>query len=138
MKMVWVQIDPDTQLAVRIFKNHKVAYTALIVDSAVHQAAHELLGVESKVGPTPETLKHMDRGLAVSQIRRQVWNRQEGLCARCPEIIRWNGSHMHEKIHKGDGGEVSLENCELLCAECHRNQHPEKQVMFTKRTKEEE
>ena len=111
--IVWAAVDPDTLLAIRIFKNHKAMVEAMPY-------------VED--GPTQK----MDRGLAVSQIRRQIWNRQEGLCARCPQIITFLTSQMHEKIHRGEGGEISLENSELLCAKCHQDAHPEKRVLFTK------
>lgn len=125
MKLAWVQIDPDTQLAVRIFKNRKSMVNGTVFEATLYGSS---------------VFKLMDRGLAVSQIRRQVWNRQEGLCARCPETIRWNSMHMHEVVPKGQGGEVSLQNCEGLCYACHlgpSGAHPEKQVMFTKRTEEE-
>lgn len=116
MSLVWAELDPYTGLAIRIFNSRKAMFLAMPY-------------VED--GPT----KSMERGLAVSQIRRQIWDRQQGLCLRCGEIIRWVGSHLHEKIHRGEGGEISLENSELLCAACHigpQGVHSDRQVKFTK------
>jgi 5-methylcytosine-specific restriction endonuclease McrA len=119
MSLVWVQCDEFTGWATRIFKNQKAA----------------LSNVENFV-------QQMDRALAVSQIRRQIFQRQEGVCINCPEMITWNSMHMHEKISRGDGGDISLENSEGLCAACHilgpRSIHgKERSPQFTKRTTEE-
>jgi 5-methylcytosine-specific restriction endonuclease McrA len=61
---------------------------------------------------------------AVAEIRRQVYDRQSGACLWCPRELPYSGSvwerfHMHEKIPKGRGGEVSLENSIGLCPTCH-------------------
>lgn len=74
--------------------------------------------------------------MTTGQIRRAIWERQGGTCVRCPTIITWKSLHMHERVHRGRGGEISLENSEGLCYECHlgvRGVHPEKQLNFRKR-----
>jgi len=63
---------------------------------------------------------------AVSEIRKQIWQRCAGNCEWCGKRIRESGSlyergHMHEKIPKGNGGEVSLDNGIFLCYNCHIN-----------------
>src|ERR1017187_4259079 len=62
----------------------------------------------------------MDRGIAVGQIRRRVFERDEEQCVRCGEPQLWDSFEMNEKIFKGKGGEVSLDNCEILCHNCHQ------------------
>jgi 5-methylcytosine-specific restriction endonuclease McrA len=69
----------------------------------------------------------IDRGKAVGQIRQQVFERcsVEGSsdwheCERCGRTITWETMEMHETLPKGSGGEVSLENCEALCHQCHQ------------------
>lgn len=114
--MVWAEIDPYSGHAIRIFRDRKA-----LVESGV------------------QFFTNVEKGLAVSQIRRAVFTRQERLCIRCGTVVTWGGSlfarmHMHEKKFKSQGGEVSLENCEGLCYSCHlgpRGKHPEKRV-FTK------
>ena len=124
MSLVWVQCDEFTGWATRIFKNQKSALSA--VENFVQQ---------------------MDRALAVSQIRRQVFDRQEGVCINCPTMLTFSSGHLHEKIHRGQGGEISLANSEMLCADCHigpRGEHSDRAPKFsktaelsTKRTTEE-
>lgn len=114
MKLAWVEVDEFTGISVRIFKNHKLA-------------------VEATNGLN---LSNMDRGLAVSQIRRQVYERQGGVCLRCPTVLTYGSAHLHERQPKGkfvDGksGEVSLENCEAICYKCHTQAHPEKSLMWS-------
>ena len=71
----------------------------------------------------------MDKAHAVYAIRAQVFDRADasGLegeghtseCERCGRTIQWENFEMHETIPKGSGGEVSVENCEALCHNCH-------------------
>ena len=55
---------------------------------------------------------------AVVEIRQQVYERSKGYCENCGHIIT-HTFHMHEKIARSDGGEISLENSVALCAACH-------------------
>jgi hypothetical protein len=112
--MAWVELS-ILGYATRIFKNEKQALTA-----------------EGLVNPPPIEIPYH---LAIKQIRQQVWNRQNGLCLRCPNLITWAGFHLHEKIHRGQGGEVSLDNSYGLCASCHiglRGAHKNRFPQFTK------
>lgn len=72
---------------------------------------------------------------AVGLIRLQVFQRAGGSisegqtvtpaeCEECGRLILWErerkqSMEMHEKVFKGRGGEVSLENCLGLCRDCH-------------------
>lgn len=82
---------------------------------------------EWKTCPNPVHL--MDRSSAVKSIREQVYERSRGLqgpgCERCGRRITWESFEMNEKRPRGAGGgktkgEVSLENCEALCHQCHQ------------------
>jgi 5-methylcytosine-specific restriction endonuclease McrA len=55
----------------------------------------------------------------VEEIRRAIWERQNGTCIACPNLITWNGMHMHEKVPRSKGGEISLGNSEGRCYQCH-------------------
>jgi hypothetical protein len=61
----------------------------------------------------------MTKKEAVGSIRRQVFDRCEEKCEQCESYITWETMHMHEKVFKGKGGEVSLENSIGLCSKCH-------------------
>jgi len=63
------------------------------------------------------------RERAVAEIRRQVFIRSKGDCEYCGKNLG-QGGHMHETIHRSRGGQISLENCVAICAECHRGEHP--------------
>ena len=70
----------------------------------------------------------MTKAEAVGSIREQVFERARnpltGLfeCEKCGRIITWKSGQMNEIVPKGSskGGEVSLENCEALCGDCHQ------------------
>lgn len=66
-------------------------------------------------GPTAQ----MSRARAVHLIRDQVWWRTGGECQDCGDTVPLEAMHMHEKIHRGQGGEISLDNSVCLCAKCH-------------------
>lgn len=68
----------------------------------------------------PEFVKTMPKELAVGDLRRQVFDRARWACEWCGCVLTWSTGEMNEKIPRGNGGEQSLENCNLLCADCHR------------------
>jgi 5-methylcytosine-specific restriction endonuclease McrA len=85
----------------------------------------------TKEWKTCDSVQIMDRGKAVGAIRAQVYDRSEAPegahheCERCGRYITWESFEMNEKRPKGSGGgktggEVSLENSEALCHQCHQ------------------
>ena len=81
----------------------------------------------------PERIRVMDYLLARSQLKQQVINNQNHECAKCGEYINIPSMHLHEVIHRGEGGEESLDNCIGLCAQCHigrRGEHSDRQTRF--------
>ena len=67
----------------------------------------------------PEFVKTMSKAAAVGEIRRQVFERAKNACEWCGTRLTWDTGEMHERIHRGDGGEQSLANCIMLCRRCH-------------------
>lgn len=65
----------------------------------------------------------VERTLAISAIRKQVFARAQGYCEYCGANLG-EGGHMHEKLSRGRGGLISLTNCVAICAACHRKEHP--------------
>ena len=65
----------------------------------------------------------MARNQAVGQIRHQLFIRSEGHCEFCDERVTECGGHMHERVHRGQGGEISLANSVFICATCHAFAH---------------
>lgn len=61
----------------------------------------------------------MSKKQAVSDIRTQVFERSGGECERCATPITYRTMHMHETLHRGRGGEVSVENSVAICPPCH-------------------
>jgi 5-methylcytosine-specific restriction endonuclease McrA len=76
-----------------------------------------------------EEVGWMTKAEAVKSIREQVYERSVGIyggqCERCGRRLTPQTMEMNERRPKGagggkTGGEVSLENCEALCHQCHQ------------------
>ena len=110
--MVWVEIGSENGLPIRIFKNQKTAYRS---------------GSWDKIA-------YVLRSMAVSEIRNQIWKRDNKRCTHCGNTVLWCVMQMHERIWRGRGGEVSIENGTCLCADCHQNSevagHGKRRVRF--------
>ena len=76
----------------------------------------------------------MDRAQAVADIRHQLFIRSEGFCELCISPINEKTAHMHEQIHRGQGGEISLANSVMICPTCHNWQHRDRNPRFGKKT----
>jgi 5-methylcytosine-specific restriction endonuclease McrA len=97
---VYVEVEPTTFVPIRILRTTKDAMDL-----------------------PPERVTQMARSVAVGYIRKQVIDRarrKHGVfCEYCGEPINEFLGEMHEKLPKGSGGEVSLDNCVFLCHDCH-------------------
>ena len=93
---VWVELDPESKFPIRIIKSRYDAYNL----------SHDVRGF-------------WPRSSAVREIRRQVFERDGYECRRCGAVLTLQTGHMDEIKSRGEGGEVSLDNCWLLCADCH-------------------
>lgn len=60
---------------------------------------------------------------ATGSVRKQVYLRANGECERCGERITYKNGEMDEKVSRGEGGEVSLDNCWMLCHSCHTGEN---------------
>lgn len=66
-----------------------------------------------------ENLREYPRGEAVKEVRDQVFERSGGECERCGTLITKKTGELHERKPRSKGGEISLENCWMLCRRCH-------------------
>jgi hypothetical protein len=107
-KLVYVEENEKFQ-ATRIFKNAS--------------QAHASMG----------NVSLMMYAVAVFHIRRQIWLRCKGECESCAAPVTESSGHMHEKQHRGKGGEISLENSIFICPTCHRRAHLDRNPHFTKK-----
>lgn len=62
--------------------------------------------------------------MTVGEIRHEIYVRQDGHCISCNANLTEKMMHMHEKVFRGKGGEISLENSEGLCYRCHIDNKP--------------
>lgn len=95
----WVELGPDRK-AVRIFKNKKSAVRCI---------------------RWPEFVSYVLRAVAVTEIRRKIWDRDKHTCTHCGAIVTWYVMQMHERIWRGRGGEISVDNGTTLCENCHQH-----------------
>ncbi len=114
----WVEVGDDGR-AIRIFKNLKAAAATSIY---------------------PNRIGSFLRSIAVSDIRRQIWERDKKRCTHCGAVVSWLVMQMHERLWRGKGGEVSVDNGTTLCADCHQNSetagHGKRQVRFGESSKQ--
>ena len=64
-------------------------------------------------------IREYPRKDAVEAIRRQVYERSKGQCEDCGALITWGTLHLHERVPRSEGGEISLANCAAICYGCH-------------------
>lgn len=99
-QLVFVEIDTVTELPIRILRTTKDALAL-----------------------PPEVVRQMAKSVAVGFIRQQVVDRARRgkliICEYCGDVVNEFIGEMHEKLPKGNGGEVSLSNCVFLCHNCH-------------------
>ena len=67
---------------------------------------------------------------AVASIRRQLFFRSHGYCEICGALVLYSSGHMHEQIHRGQGGDISLENSIFICPKCHAREHDDRNPRF--------
>ena len=108
--MVWVELDVKCQ-PIRIFKSKKAAWDAR------------------------DRVAEMDYGEAVCRIRHRIFVRANGSCEICGAPITEKSAHMHEMKHRGQGGEISLENSVMACVACHKHQHRDRNTRWGERRK---
>lgn len=107
-KFVWVEFDTNGQ-PLRIFRTEEQAKLSIAWDIGL--------------------IKAWSRKRAIESIRRQVFERDAWQCVHCGSLLDWNKAEMHEKWPRGEirrlengeyrGGEISLDNSETRCHECH-------------------
>jgi hypothetical protein len=108
---VYVEIDPATQLPVRILKGLRGWFD---------------LPVERQ-GEWPKKD-------ATEAVRRQVWIRAGKNCDKCGKPISWQLMHLHERVPRSQGGEVSVENGWALCYDCHiLEEHSDRLPIWSKK-----
>lgn len=115
VKLCLVELDPATRRPIRIFRNKRTA-------------------TASEAWARGD-VRWIDAATAKLDIRIQVFERAGRECERCGKPLTWDSLHMHERIHRGKGGEVSTENGEALCYECHigpLGEHSGRSPRFTK------
>jgi 5-methylcytosine-specific restriction endonuclease McrA len=78
----------------------------------------------------------------VGEIRHAIFVRQHGECISCGTTFTEAQMHMHERVFRGHGGEISLDNSEGLCFDCHLNRptfgHGNRQPKFSKKVLDKE
>ena len=57
--------------------------------------------------------------------QKQAYERQKGKCARCHKPFALKEMEGHHKKAFADGGETTIENCIMLCKDCHIDYHAE-------------
>jgi 5-methylcytosine-specific restriction endonuclease McrA len=57
--------------------------------------------------------------MTTGEIRHILYVRQGGRCKVCDKYVTEKQAHMNEKVPRGKGGKISLDNSEIICYFCH-------------------
>lgn len=66
----------------------------------------------------PEQVAEWPKIEAERDIKKQLLKIQRNECPYCGAILNMS-SHLHERVWRSKGGEPSLTNSVVICAECH-------------------
>ena len=58
--------------------------------------------------------------------QKQVYEKQNRRCAICKNLFSLHEMEGHHKIPFVDGGETTIDNCVMLCKDCHDDYHAER------------
>lgn len=114
MKRVWVELEVFFESEPRVIRIFKSKSQAMVAWQNIRGSG---IGI-------------MDRGAAVSSVRHQIWLRCGGECELCASSVNESSGHMHERQHRGKGGEISLANSVFICPMCHRFAHRDRNTKF--------
>ena len=64
--------------------------------------------------------KHLNLRAFPEKIKQLVYERQKGQCQRCKKKFDYNQMEGDHKKQWADGGKTILENCLMLCRNCHK------------------
>ena len=106
--LVWVELN-DVGTPVRIFRHRRAA----------HAFGKEWIAI-------------WPRTEAVAAIRHQLFVRSKGECELCASPVTEKSGHMHEQVHRGKGGEISLDNSIFICVSCHKRAHKDRNPHWRK------
>ena len=67
--------------------------------------------------------KHLQIRAFDDNEKRQVYEIQDGICPDCGKHFEISEMEAHHKKRWVDGGHTNVENCVMLCKECHDNRH---------------
>ena len=56
-------------------------------------------------------------------LKKRVWKERPHVCERCGCSLSWPIAVPHHVIPVADGGSDADDNVELICANCHRQEH---------------
>lgn len=108
-KLVWVELASDGISPIRIFKSRSTAFAS-----------------GCAIGP------FYTHTVAVAKIRHQLWLRSKGFCELGGEPVTEASGHMHEMVHRGKGGEISMQNSVFICPKCHQHAHRDRNPRWKK------
>lgn len=119
-----VPVELRDDWPVRIFRSVKAAAQSGVPPGGANQAVSRCW-------------VFMARARAVTAIRITIFRRSRGWCEvrkseSCENYITWCSFHLHEKVPRSKGGEISEENSVAACAPCHRHEHRDRRLYWRK------
>jgi len=75
-------------------------------------------GLGIRTSSKKKTDRDTRRSFTQSQ-KNEIWDKQEGMCAKCEETLKRAGTHYDHKIPWEKGGKTEVKNGQALCATCH-------------------
>lgn len=107
-------------------KYHENAYDVAEIEETVARLYADN-DVDNKAGIYYYIFDKKEKHLNIRQFedwqKQTVYEQQNHKCADCGLHFEINDLEAHHKIRWADGGHTTLDNCVLLCRECHDKRH---------------
>lgn len=78
------------------------------------------------INPQPKKKPIRLRGKEYQEFRKEVHDREHGICAVCglpAPLDGFNPGTVFHRKSRGSGGEDSHDNCDWVCLKCHIRKH---------------
>jgi 5-methylcytosine-specific restriction endonuclease McrA len=79
----------------------------------------DIVPLSERFGPSSKNSERDSRRAFTQSQRNDIWDKQNGKCARCKKPLLRSATHYDHKKPWEKGGKTEVKNGQALCANCH-------------------